>query len=151
MGTPLTVASTVEVSAEFCWPPQAASRPIAGIRNRERSAIRMESPRGLKTSIRFVGCQRLNTECVDIGLPPIAERSVHHAMALQAALGCKRRRHDAHRIMSVSRMRMADVLGAIVADVEPQRSELRLQPFAQKTHAVAHGKVLRNGLTATLA
>src|SRR5574337_524427 len=134
-GTPLTVASTVEVSAEFCWPPQAARITTATIRVRERSAIRMESPRGWKTSRGFVGRERLNAECVNVGLVQIAERRVDHAVALQPILAGKRRCHDAHEIMAATGMRVTGMLCAIVADFQLQGPEFSLHVHLQILHA----------------
>lgn len=110
--------------------------------------------------MRFVGRERLNAECVNIGLLQIAERRVNHAVALQAVLAGKRGGHDAHGIVAATGMRVTGVLRTLIADIQLQRPEFSLHVRVQVMqariqrrgiHGGAQGRVLRNGLTATLA
>lgn len=108
----------------------------------------------------FVGCERLNAECVNVGLLQIAEGRVNHAVALQPVFAGKCGSHDAHGIVTATGMRVTGVARAIVADFQLQGPEfglhVRLQILQTRVRSDgvqggAQGRVLRKGLTATLA
>lgn len=110
--------------------------------------------------MRFIGCERLNAERVNVGLLQIAEGRVNHAVALQAVFAGKRGGHDAHGIVTATGMRVTGMPHTIIADFQLQGPEFSLHVRLQILHARvrryvvhggAHGRVLRNGLTAILA
>lgn len=88
---------------------------------------------------------------MDIGLQQVAQRCVNHAMPLQRRLGDKRRRDDAHGIMTAALMGMTDMPGAIVAYFQLQRMECGFQAASKLLGRRLHGSTLRKGFTLTRA
>lgn len=86
---------------------------------------------------------------------------IDHAVPLQAWFAGEGGGHDPDREMSTAFMRMADMQGTVIDDLQGLRLQLLLQsradPFHARSirhyrlHTGAHGNTLRKGLTLTLA